>query len=196
MIFTILYYYGVPWSVPSATGIPISFLQNNFSLLGLTMAGGRRIFEASLAILSILFVVLSTYYHHGSTDTRELIKLESRDLELLPFEDSLPNHSNLSRRQDYSCSANRPCSNGACCGSSGFCGYGQTYCGAGCQSNCDAFAECGVDSIPSGKTCPLNTCCSEFGFCGTTEVSLGQRLGRSSCADRAGLLYGQMPIEL
>ena len=26
---------------------------------------------------------------------------------------------------DYSCSAAKPCSNGACCGASGYCGYGQ-----------------------------------------------------------------------
>ncbi len=77
----------------------------------------------------------------------------------------------LVRRQDYSCGPGRPCSNGACCGGSGFCGYGPTYCGAGCVSNCGAVAECGQNAVPAGKKCPLNTCCSEFGFCGTTKVS-------------------------
>lgn len=49
---------------------------------------------------------------------------------------------------------------------SNVCGYGPTYCGDGCQSNCDAVAECGQYASPAGKTCPLNVCCSEFGFCG------------------------------
>ncbi|KAI1774392.1 hypothetical protein F4818DRAFT_442540 [Hypoxylon cercidicola] len=76
----------------------------------------------------------------------------------------------LRRRQDdYSCGPGKPCRNGACCGASGFCGYGATYCGDGCVSNCDAHAECGKDAVVPGTECPLNTCCSEFGFCGTTE---------------------------
>lgn len=81
------------------------------------------------------------------------------------------NASMLMRRDDYSCGPGNPCSNGACCGASGYCGYGKTYCGDGCVSNCKAVAECGKDASPSGKKCPLNTCCSQYGFCGTTEVS-------------------------
>ncbi|RWA12800.1 hypothetical protein EKO27_g2300 [Xylaria grammica] len=72
-------------------------------------------------------------------------------------------------RDDYTCSPGKPCSNHACCGKSGYCGYGPTYCGTACTSNCDAKAECGQYASPAGKTCPLNTCCSEFGFCGTTK---------------------------
>lgn len=34
----------------------------------------------------------------------------------------------LFRRDDYSCSAANPCSNGACCGASGYCGYGENPC--------------------------------------------------------------------
>lgn len=78
--------------------------------------------------------------------------------------------SHILRRQDYSCGPGKPCSNGACCGKDGFCGYGTVYCGPGCTSNCNAVAECGKDANPPGKTCPLNTCCSEFGFCGSTKV--------------------------
>jgi hypothetical protein len=29
------------------------------------------------------------------------------------------------RRRDFTCGPGQPCSNGACCGSSGFCGYGR-----------------------------------------------------------------------
>ncbi|KAG9123114.1 hypothetical protein FRC07_000217 [Ceratobasidium sp. 392] len=70
---------------------------------------------------------------------------------------------------DYSCSAAKPCVNGACCGASGFCGYGPTYCGTGCQSNCTATAECGQYAAVPGTKCPLNVCCSQYGFCGTTS---------------------------
>lgn len=75
----------------------------------------------------------------------------------------LGNHTSF-LRDSYSCSATKPCSNGACCGASGFCGYGPTYCGNGCLSQCEATAECGKFAEIPGKTCPLNTCCSEFGF--------------------------------
>ncbi|KAJ8128780.1 hypothetical protein O1611_g4852 [Lasiodiplodia mahajangana] len=70
---------------------------------------------------------------------------------------------------DFTCGPDRPCSNGACCGESGWCGYSPTYCGDGCQSHCDAKAECGEFAAIPGTKCPLNVCCSEFGFCGTTE---------------------------
>lgn len=70
---------------------------------------------------------------------------------------------------DYTCGPGKDCSNGACCGVDGWCGYGPKYCGDGCQSNCDAKAACGEYAEEPGTTCPLNVCCSEFGFCGTTE---------------------------
>lgn len=73
-----------------------------------------------------------------------------------------------------------PCSNGACCGKSGFCSFGNKYCGTtgkspndDCWSNYDAHAECGKDAVPAGKTCPLNVCCSQYGFCGTTSEFCG-----------------------
>jgi hypothetical protein len=64
---------------------------------------------------------------------------------------------------DFTCGPNKPCANGACCGASGWCGYEPKYCGTGCQSNCDAKAECGTYASPSGKGCPLNVCCSQYG---------------------------------
>ncbi|KAF2000150.1 glycoside hydrolase family 18 protein, partial [Amniculicola lignicola CBS 123094] len=63
----------------------------------------------------------------------------------------------LVRREDYSCGKGRPCANGACCGPSGFCGYGPASCETGCISNCNAHAECGEFSSPANKKCPLNT---------------------------------------
>lgn len=80
----------------------------------------------------------------------------------------------------YGCNKTSPCSNGACCGKSGYCGFGDEYCGTSgespngaCWSNCDAHAECGKDALPAGKPCPLNVCCSPFGFCGTTSEFCG-----------------------
>ncbi|UKZ63160.1 uncharacterized protein TrAtP1_004390 [Trichoderma atroviride] len=73
-----------------------------------------------------------------------------------------------SSSDDHSCSKDKKCLNGACCGASGWCGYGQVFCGDGCTSNCDAKAECGKDSASGSAACPLNVCCSQFGFCGTT----------------------------
>lgn len=74
---------------------------------------------------------------------------------------------------DFTCGPDKPCSNSACCGDSGWCGYGSTYCGDGCQSNCDATAECGKNAATPGQGCPLNVCCSEYGFCGTTSEFCG-----------------------
>ncbi|KAL0950100.1 hypothetical protein HGRIS_010101 [Hohenbuehelia grisea] len=83
---------------------------------------------------------------------------------------------------DFSCSVSKPCSNGACCGVDGFCGYGPTYCGKGCQSNCTATAECGQFAATPGLKCPLNVCCSQFGFCGTTtEFCDVQQKCQSGC---------------
>ncbi|THX54883.1 glycoside hydrolase [Aureobasidium pullulans] len=96
-------------------------------------------------------------------------------LKLLDYSDLFSGASNntLHSRDTYECSAEAPCSNGACCGGSGYCGYGPTYCGTDCVSNCDAVAECGQYAEVTGTTCPLNTCCSQFGFCGTTSDFCG-----------------------
>ncbi|KAJ7779317.1 glycoside hydrolase superfamily, partial [Mycena maculata] len=78
-----------------------------------------------------------------------------------------------------SCTADIPCSNGACCNSeSGYCGYGAPFCttvadGGPCTSNCDAKAQCGPNAPAGEEDCPLKVCCSQFGFCGTTEDFCG-----------------------
>jgi chitinase len=37
----------------------------------------------------------------------------------------------------------------------GTCGFGDTFCGSDCVSQCDAKLECGADADPPGKTCPF-----------------------------------------
>ncbi|KAI0916647.1 hypothetical protein AcW1_010187 [Taiwanofungus camphoratus] len=84
---------------------------------------------------------------------------------------------------DGTCAADRPCPNGACCGASNFCGYGDEYCGTGCQSNCDAKAECGPNAPAGQEECPLKVCCSKFGFCGTTDDFCGDNCVGDNCGE-------------
>lgn len=61
---------------------------------------------------------------------------------------------------DGTCAPGSPCTNGACCSSSGFCGYSPDFCGADtCISNCDAKASCGQYAPAGEEKCPLNVCC-------------------------------------
>jgi len=165
---------------------------------------GLRGLRAWLPFFALLSVVSLGFYlgraAHDSPSPAKSPVIQSRafrgGLEELESASTAPpsNVSYLARRDDYSCGPGRPCANGACCGGSGFCGYGPTYCGAGCVSNCGAHAECGQYALDSGKTCPLNTCCSEFGFCGTTHVST---LCCSSLYDTdllLGFLYWKLPV--
>jgi hypothetical protein len=94
------------------------------------------------------------------------IRIAPRDTEIGNFGDGTDVRFNatLIPRQDHQCGPGNPCNNGACCGGSGYCGYGPTYCGSGCVSNCDAVAECGQYAKTPGARCPLNTCCSQYGF--------------------------------
>jgi chitinase len=86
------------------------------------------------------------------------------------------------QQSDFTCGPNKECINGACCGEDGWCGYGPNYCGDGCQSNCDAKAECGQFAADPGQTCPLNVCCSQHGFCGTTSEFCDEGC-QSNCED-------------
>ncbi|KAJ5705359.1 hypothetical protein N7536_001048 [Penicillium majusculum] len=94
--------------------------------------------------------------------------------------------SGLARAQTYHCNHTSTCYNGACCGFSdgeGVCGYGDSWCGDTCISNCDAKAECGKDAEDPSANCPLNVCCSPFGFCGTTEEFCGKGCQGDNCGD-------------
>lgn len=81
-----------------------------------------------------------------------------------------PRSIDLSKRQagpsgTGTCAPGTPCSNGACCSKSGFCGYSPDFCGtANCISNCDAKAQCGQYAVAGKQKCPLNVCCSQYGL--------------------------------
>lgn len=131
-------------------------------------------FKARSAALFVLFLssIICLYIWPSSTEKHSLSSIVPRDDTRVFQDDSIltSNQSIFSRADgDYSCSKDKPCSNHACCGEGGYCGYGPTYCGDGCQADCDAVAECGEYAEPKYKKCPLNVCCSQYGFCGTTE---------------------------
>lgn len=116
-----------------------------------------------ILVLAFLLCFLSTSIGNPHYDSDDALDISSNPLNLL-------------LRDEYNCGKNKPCANGACCGKSGYCGFGAKYCGTSgespndaCWSNCDAHAECGKDAKKPGTKCPLNVCCSEFGFCGTTD---------------------------
>ncbi|EPE30127.1 (Trans)glycosidase [Glarea lozoyensis ATCC 20868] len=72
------------------------------------------------------------------------------------------------------CGPQKACVDGSCCNSEGKCGFTPYNCNntasTTCISNCDAHAQCGVDSLDGAQKCPLNICCSYFGYCGTTDL--------------------------
>ena len=131
----------------------------------------KNLNRRSLLVLISIVCAVCIWIWPSHSSTSSLIHLTRRDLVTGDFGHKFEAHYNASllARDTYQCSKEKPCSNGACCGESGYCGYGPTYCGDGCLSDCGAVAECGQYAKKPGTECPLNTCCSQFGFCGTTE---------------------------
>lgn len=136
---------------------------SSFSLLG---PGGRLCFWGLVIAAFVLLSARGSASRVLSDDTSQPSPDKDVDHEIFHY--SSPHHSHghrhshthsslLKREDDHTCSASRPCTNGACCGASGFCGYGPTYCGDGCMSNCDARAECGKYASTPNTKCPLNT---------------------------------------
>ncbi|KAH8764925.1 glycoside hydrolase superfamily [Diaporthe sp. PMI_573] len=77
-----------------------------------------------------------------------------------------PREFNLLQRHDALRCDNGPCVDGSCCGKDGICGYGPTYCGDGCTSQCDATAMCGEFSEDADVPCGMQLYCSATGWCG------------------------------
>lgn len=125
---------------------------------------GHFPFSASLGLLAVVLIA-STWLWSGPSDPMSVHIVPRAENVVGDVAAKLG--SDLGAGQStgsYSCSKKNPCSNGACCGPSGYCGFGSEYCGIGCQSNCNATAQCGQYAATPGQTCPLNVCCSEFGF--------------------------------
>jgi chitinase len=134
---------------------------------------GARLPGLLAAVTAILLFALNWHHSPSVSPTSNVITARHTQTGDSGFADDsvLLSNASLARRDDYTCSAAAPCSNGACCGASGYCGYGPTYCGAGCLGQCSATAECGQYASDAGKKCPLNVCCSQFGM--FFSVSLG-----------------------
>ncbi|KAJ1986932.1 hypothetical protein H4R33_003102 [Dimargaris cristalligena] len=92
---------------------------------------------------------------------------------------------------DGSCSASKPCANGACCSGFGWCGTTAAHCGAGCQAGpCTGTPNPNPNPIdptwPDGKCdathpCRSGTCCSSQGWCGTSALHCGAGCQSGPC---------------
>ncbi|KAH7401176.1 glycoside hydrolase superfamily, partial [Pyrenochaeta sp. MPI-SDFR-AT-0127] len=87
------------------------------------------------------------------------------------------------------CGPGSPCKDDSCCSAEGKCGFKVAHCGAGCQSNCQAKAMCGIDSADGSTLCALRLCCSYYGWCGTETVHCHDpepQFGRTPCQEGYG----------
>jgi hypothetical protein len=99
------------------------------------MAGQMRLRPLSLTLLLLGAFILVVFQSYHSLTPKAIQFIQGNTLktrEVAP--DTLSSEifdggSNLHARQaindDYTCAVGRPCKNGACCGSSGNCGYGE-----------------------------------------------------------------------
>ncbi|KAI0890230.1 chitotriosidase-1 [Annulohypoxylon maeteangense] len=136
--------------------------------------------RSTLMILSLsvfLYYVIQKNYinEHDFGEPRILTRSEVLAIDTEAEVNALRNVTQIAKRDggNYSCKKGTPCKTYACCGSffggdTGVCGFGPTFCGDDCDSQCDAKPECGQYADPPDKKCPLNVCCSEYGFCGST----------------------------
>lgn len=103
--------------------------------------------------LSIALLWYISWFHHSdSVDPATKRNTQLRPTAVLeqtaPFTDIIKDANlTLSRRDEYACKKGTPCKQFACCGGfnggdTGECGLGPTWCGADCDSQCDALAEC------------------------------------------------------
>jgi chitinase len=74
----------------------------------------------------LLAVVIYFYRQIKTGDSLEsIIARDSLDLNFADRSD-YPTNVTLDKRQDtFNCGPSNPCSNGACCGGNGYCGYGE-----------------------------------------------------------------------
>ncbi|KFA48851.1 hypothetical protein S40293_01490, partial [Stachybotrys chartarum IBT 40293] len=138
-------------------GVPLSYCITILSI-GLLLAFSKRLTDVNNQDFGVHKARLATR-ERGSLDNAVATNYTGTGLSRL-----------VDDGEDYTCSPDEPCFNGACCGATGVCGYGNSYTLSRLRfSNCDAHAECGMYAENPGQECPLNVCCSEFGFCGTSS---------------------------
>lgn len=104
------------------------------------------------SIVALLFYVLFSSSSSNSVDfvTNQNFQLHSAAVlaNESPLADVIEDaNMTLFRRDEYACKKGTPCKQFACCGGfdggdTGECGLGPTWCGADCDSQCDARAEC------------------------------------------------------
>lgn len=86
------------------------------------------IFGFLFILLPLVFTIYSSASSSRDQAPRGLLAKTVNRLDVASLQDisvrSLSNHSLVRRDEDFSCDIGRPCHNGACCGVSGFCGYG------------------------------------------------------------------------
>lgn len=70
---------------------------------------------------------LDSSFGHGVDilETEPMIDRPSNDNDSIPGTSLHPQHQSHVFRRDFTCGPGQPCSNSACCGASGFCGYGE-----------------------------------------------------------------------
>ena len=117
-----------------------------------------------------------TSHHHGTSHQHEAVEAQVLAVEdqekQITSSNTTPLTLSLHKRVDgpIQCGPGSPCKDNSCCGPEGKCGYKEHNCGAGCTSNCDAKAMCGIDSADGKTPCALKLCCSYYGWCGTEDV--------------------------
>jgi hypothetical protein len=113
-------------------------------------------------LLSIILYYISMKKNYNGRDSVGSDVLLRRDASVVHLEAetlALRNASQVLRRADggtYTCKKGKPCKTYACCGSffggdEGVCGFGPTFCGDDCDSQCDAKPECGQFADPPGE---------------------------------------------
>lgn len=87
------------------------------------------------ALVIVLLFAISAHLHSCNNPTHDHVLQTKVSRGIKDLRDGLSDvfgdstyqtaNASLVRRDDYSCGPGNPCSNGACCGVSGYCGYGQ-----------------------------------------------------------------------
>lgn len=89
-----------------------------------------------VGLLGFLYAIFGT----GHETSLSLHTERSVDHDIFQEIQETQENVTLQRRDDYSCSADNPCHNGACCGKSGYCGYGEIILVSTCIARVDQCA--------------------------------------------------------